>query len=84
MNVCRKLYRNECGLSMKDFKDIYTVFVVDTSNQAEKSRNEATNVRIDITRNDVAGIAQLEYYVVIIYDQFFKMHLKEARVSQLT
>ena len=68
---------------MKDFKEIYTVFVVDTSNQAEKARNEATNVRIDITRNNIAGIAQLDYYVVVIYDRSFKMHVKENRVSQL-
>ena len=70
-------------LSMKDFKDIYTVFAIDTSNQPEKGKNEVVNVRIDITRNDVAGIAQLEYYVIVIYDRFFKMHLKEGRVSQL-
>src|SRR5437773_5174498 len=83
VNLCRELYRNECALSMKDFKDIYSVFVVDTSNQHDKGKNEVVNVRIDITRNDVAGIAQLEYYVIVIYDRFFKMHLNESRLSQL-
>ena len=57
---------------MKDFKDIYTVFVIDTSNQPDKQKNEVTNVRIDITRNDTAVIAQLEYYVIVIFDKYFK------------
>src|SRR3977135_261986 len=83
VNLCREMYRNECALSMKDFKDIYRVFAIDTSNQPEKGKNEVVNVRIDITRNDIAPIAQLEYYVIVIYDRYFKMHLKEARVSPL-
>jgi len=83
VNLCRELYRNECALSMKDFKDIYTVFVIDTSNQPEKAKNEKTTVRIEITRNDDAVIPQLDCYVIVIFDRWFKMHLKETRISQL-
>jgi len=69
---------------MKDFKDIYTVFVIDTSNQPEKAKNEKTDVAIEITRNEPLGIAQLEYYIIVIYDRFFRLHLHEARVSQMS
>ena len=81
--MCREYSRCECALTMKDFKDIYTVFAIDTSNQPAKAKNEVTNIRIDITRNSAAVIAQLEYYVVVIYERWFKLHLRESRVSQL-
>ena len=83
INMCREAYRNECAISMNDFKNIYSVFVIDASNQPAKAKNEVTNVRIDLTRNEPLGIAQLEYYVIVIYERYFKMHLKENRISQL-
>jgi hypothetical protein len=83
VNVCRELYRNECSISPNDFKNIYSIFAIDTSNQAEKGKNEKTDVSIDIARNEPLGIAALDVYGIVIYDRWFKMHLHEQRISEL-
>ena len=57
VNICRELYRHECPISVKDFKDLYTIFAIDTSAQPETGKNEVVDIKIEIERNDILGVA---------------------------
>ena len=81
-SLCREM-GSQCAMSMKDYKNIYTVFGFDTSAQPVKPSNSSMNIKIKIKRSAVgaAVIAQLDYYVIIFYDKVIRLFPQEKKVT---
>ena len=75
--LCRE-FGSQCAMSMKDYKNIYTVFGFDTSAKPIKPSNSSVNIKIEIERSagGVAAIAQLDYvllyFMIELLDYFHK------------
>jgi len=50
-NVCQAL-GGECAMTEKEYKELYTIFAIDTSDQMEKTIGSVVNMSINIKRNE--------------------------------
>jgi len=65
MNFCLK-NGNEPTISLKEFIDLYTIYVIDTSAQSESLRTNSILIKVEVERE--AGSAKCRGYVLLLED----------------
>ena len=51
-NIC-EIFSGSCGVTPKEFKELYTIYCIDLNDQKDKLPNSITNMAIEITRRNV-------------------------------
>ena len=47
-----KIFNGSCGVTLKEFKELYTIYCIDLNDQKDKLPNSITNMAIAITRRN--------------------------------
>ena len=76
-----KYFHGGSALSMKEYKDLYTVFGVDISNQKDKVRGVNSNVSIRVNRNaipandnDLQTRSRADWYMLFLTEHHIKFN----------
>jgi len=82
-NIC-EMMSGSCGLTPKEFKDLYTIFCIDLSDQKDKLPNATTTLNIEIYRralpaDNATAINPLNvrYYYLILDEAQYLMDCKK-------
>ena len=78
-SIC-ETFSGSCGITPKEFKELYTIFCIDLNDQKDKLQNSATNMSIVITRrarpvndNDPNNPLNVEYFYMVLDEAHYAM-----------
>ena len=89
ISSCRNI-GGECSISSKEFRDLYTIFSVNLSQQAEKLNNRVTNFSLRLFRNVVPDVntnplnpRELEIFIIILNEKKIKIDVIKQSVEEI-
>ena len=79
--VCESM-GGSCAISAKEYRDLYSIFAIDCSDQVEKVNNNPTNLKLKISRRAIPADNNLplnpkniEYYILILNEKRYKINV---------
>ena len=85
-----KYFYGGTSLSMKEYKDLYTIYGIDVSNQKDKVRGVNSNVSIRINRNaipandnDATNPQSAEWYFIFLTEHHIKYNALASTVEDI-
>jgi hypothetical protein len=78
------------AISMKEYKELYTIFGVDVSNQKEKIRGVNSNISMRISRNaipandnDATNPQSTEYFILFLTEKSLKYNALSGQIEEI-
>ena len=87
--VCN-YFSSGCSISMKEFKDLYTIYAIDISNQKDKVKGINSNLSLRVHRNEIPGNnnnasnpQNSEYFILVLQEKHLKLNLLSGNVESI-
>jgi len=86
--ACKLLGASECSITSTEYKNLYPIFAIDTSNKPMKLRNAVSNMVVKIVRNAVGNDAtptnplNVDYYVFTANEKSYDINCETGEVRE--
>jgi len=85
-----KYFDSGTGITMREFADLYSIFVIDVSNQKDKIKGTNSNMSIRVHRNAIpadnanrCNPQNAEYYILILQEKHLKLNCLTGMVETI-
>ena len=81
---------SECAISSTEYRDLYTIFAFDCSDQQYKSSTKTTNLKVEIKRKEVARTNEyptyprmLKCYLIVLDEANYAIDVIGSKITEV-